>query len=488
MQTDASSCASVWVDTDVSIGLEYFPGVYRDIDDALAMIMLFNSPLVTLRGISATFGNTETKKAYKIACELVEQFGPKGLPVYMGAEQAITKDHLPESDASWAMADALRQAPMTIVSIGSATNVAVLIASHPELVDRIQGLVAMTGSRSMPGEEFIVGPRQRKPFSALNFDVDVEAWRIILASNVPITFVPFSLCHKVWLTGEDARSLEQTGKSGRYLAPHMHRWAREWRELYGSPGFNPFDALASGCLLAPEFFTGEELPVGILEPGQGGNTRDIPCLIVSDSMGNARRALNLQDVNQGFKPYLLELLKGEFTMSAQVLALSHINIVVDDLDKATEFYGRTLGFQMACNADGAIDFPHYCSPAFARDAGFLDGEVDVDVRFLRHPQAGLCLELMRYHTPQGSQEITFHNTNDLGGPRHVALEVADILGVFEHLRKQPDVRMINPSPAYGPPENLALTGISFFYWLDPYGVQWEMEQGRPLGFGREIAG
>jgi hypothetical protein len=21
----------------------------------------------------------------------------------------------------------------------------------------------------------------------------------------------------------------------------------------------------------------------------------------------------------------------------------------------------------------------------------------------------------------------------------------------------------------------------FFYWIDPWGVQWEMEQGRPLG-------
>ena len=478
----------VWIDTDVSIGLEHFPGIYKDIDDALAMIALFNSPLVTVRGISSTFGNTGAKKSYKIACELAEKFGPKGLQVHLGAEEPITGDHLPESDASWAMADALRQGPMTILSIGSATNVAVLIASHPELVDRIDGIVAMAGGRRTPGQEFFVGPRQLKPFTALNFEADVEAWRIILASNVPITFAEFELCHQVWLTEDDARSLEHVGNSGSYLAPHMRRWAREWREFYGSPGFNPFDALASGYLLAPEFFTGEELPVGILEPGQEGNTRDVPCLILSDSMESKRRALYLREVNQGFKPFLMELLKGGFSMCTKLLGFSHINVVVDDIEKATEFYGRTLGFQLAYNADGAIDFQHYTGAAFARDAGFLDGHVDVDVRFLRHPQAGLCLELMRYHTPQGSREIVFRNTNDMGGPRHIALEVADIQGVFEYLRRQPDVRMINPSADYGPPDALGSTGITFFYWLDPYGVQWEMEQGRPLGFGREIAG
>lgn len=483
-----NAAASVWIDTDVSIGLEHFPGFYKDIDDALAMIALFNSPLVEVRGVSSTFGNTGAKKAYAIARELVEKFGPKGLQVHLGAEQAIAKGHLPESDASWAMADALRQAPMTIMSIGSATNVAVLIASHPELVDRIQGIVAMAGARRTPGQDFFVGPRQIKPFTALNFEADVEAWRIILASNVPITFADFEVCHQVWLTEDDARSLEHAGNTGSYLAPHMRRWAREWREFYGSPGFNPFDALAAGYLLAPEFFTAEELPVGILEPGQGGNPRDVPCLIISDAMGSNHRVTYLSAVNQGFTPFLMELLKGGFSMCTKLLAFSHINIVVDDIEKATEFYGRTLGFQMAYNTDGAIDFQHYKDAAFARDAGFLDGVVDVDVRFLRHPQAGLCLELMRYHAPQGSQEIKYHPTNELGGPRHIALEVTDIQSVFEHLKSQPDVRMVSTSKAYGPPETLGMTGIAFFYWLDPYGVQWEMEQGRPIGYGREIAG
>jgi catechol 2,3-dioxygenase-like lactoylglutathione lyase family enzyme len=162
--------------------------------------------------------------------------------------------------------------------------------------------------------------------------------------------------------------------------------------------------------------------------------------------------------------------------------------VVDDLDKATEFYHRTLGFVIACNSDGPINYPHYTSAAFAKDAGFLDGKVDVDIRFLRHPQAGLYLELMVYHTPRGSHRAPEFRINDMGGPRHIALEVTDLAKVFEHLKSQPDVELINTSAKYGPPLPLGTSEISFFYWRDPYGVIWEMETGRPIGYGAEITG
>jgi hypothetical protein len=48
--------------------------------------------------------------------------------------------------------------------------------------------------------------------------------------------------------------------------------------------------------------------------------------------------------------------------------------------------------------------------------------------------------------------------------------------------------MINDSPEYGPPEYLDPVKIKFFYWLDPWGVQWEMEEGRPIGNLRGISG
>ena len=171
-----------------------------------------------------------------------------------------------------------------------------------------------------------------------------------------------------------------------------------------------------------------------------------------------------------------------------VAGISHLNIVVEDIEYATEFYRRTLGFEQAHNARGVMDYPSVTRETFARDAGFLDGKVDVHIRFLKHPTAGIYLELMTYRYPAGSGEVIYRNTNDMGGIRHVALEVSDAVRVFEYLKAQPDVRMINPSPDYGPPEELTPVTIKFFYWLDPWGVQWEMEEGRPIGDARGIVG
>jgi inosine-uridine nucleoside N-ribohydrolase/catechol 2,3-dioxygenase-like lactoylglutathione lyase family enzyme len=486
----------IWIDTDISLGQEHAPGFYKDIDDGLAMIQLFNSRTVDIKGVSTTFGNTDTDSSFRIATELVSKFGPDGLQVYHGSSHPIKNpDKLPVSDGSEALAAALRKERLTILTIGSATNIGVVIKQYPELVDQIERLVAMAGSRTSPKELFIVGPKQEKPFPAMNFEADEEAWRIILASNVPITFVPFHCSKQVHLTVEDSKEVGTGAETGKYLEPYMERWAKQWVREWGAPGFIPFDALASGYLLVPDMFTVETLPVCIKKChnyDEPGILEKLPFkknyLLVNDEFEGCRRVQWCSGVNQEFKPYLISTLKGGWNMAVEALALSHVNIVVDDLDKATEFYGRALGFMIACNKDGKINFPHYKSPAFAKDAGFLDGEVDVDIRFLKHPQAGLYLELMVYHYPEGSQKVPEFNINDMGGPRHVAMEVTDLAKVFEHLKEQPDVQMINPSPKYGPPLPLGKSDVAFFYWRDPYGVIWEMETGRPIGYGAEITG
>jgi catechol 2,3-dioxygenase-like lactoylglutathione lyase family enzyme len=83
----------------------------------------------------------------------------------------------------------------------------------------------------------------------------------------------------------------------------------------------------------------------------------------------------------------------DFTPGRDVQAISHLNVVVDDIEAATEFYGTMLGFEQAANADGPMDYPGVDLASFARDAGFADGRVSLDVRFLTHPEIGLYLEL-----------------------------------------------------------------------------------------------
>lgn len=311
------------------MGLAYPDGSPRDLDDVLALLSLCHSPAITLRGVSATFANTAMDQAFPIAQDLMRRFGPKGVPVVMGSAAPILLDaSRPPSPAARAMASALASGPMTILSLGAATNIAEVLLHFPELAPRIERLVAMTGSRRTPEEEFWAGPSQQTPFTALNFDVDVDAWRVILSSEVPLTLVPFEVCHKVWFTAEhvealashavqaeydnQANKVEHAGKCGAaasYLVPHLRTWERFWVESFESPGFNPFDALASGYLLWPEQFRTETLPVAILEPGEGGNARDIPCLICSEKVPSSRQATNVHDVSPEFMDLLLQSLQ-----------------------------------------------------------------------------------------------------------------------------------------------------------------------------------
>ncbi|CCN72236.1 nucleoside hydrolase [Vibrio nigripulchritudo] len=158
-----------------------------------------------------------------------------------------------------------------------------------------------------------------------------------------------------------------------------------------------------------------------------------------------------------------------------VLGLSHLNVIVKDLkmmDEATDFYKRTLGFRESWSVWLS---PESCEH-FMVDAGFDNSDGRVMVRFLVHPNAQIHLELMYYESPKGCQEITFHNTNDVGGIRHVALAVNNIHQLYDWLKDQDGVRMLNDSP----PQKLTPDPQTFFYWIDPYGVQWEMEEGRPM--------
>ena len=162
-----------------------------------------------------------------------------------------------------------------------------------------------------------------------------------------------------------------------------------------------------------------------------------------------------------------------------IRGLSHASINVPDIDDAIEFYNRTLGFEIMSGGELWGDFIFYNlqNEAFCKDAGFLDGNCTLDAVWLRHPHLNMNLELFRYIYPIPTIRLDDQPaTNDLGGVRHIAISVADVDQAFKYLKQQPDVRMISNDTEYKP---LRMTPLpfKFFYWLDPYGVQWECEEG-----------
>lgn len=183
-----------------------------------------------------------------------------------------------------------------------------------------------------------------------------------------------------------------------------------------------------------------------------------------------------------------------------LIGLGHINVVVDNMDSAISYYTGLF------NAAPVQSFPHFKNKGFAQSAGFVDKpeQVDVSITFLELKGANIFLELMEYHTPKGDV-VTRHNkkANDIGGIGHICIKVNGIDELFEHVKKQHDTQLITDHPDYQPfqispieskdfffydeaveqdsneKNNVCdiIAGISYFYFIDKYGIQWEFEQG-----------
>lgn len=486
----------VWVDTDIAIGSKTGFLHYCDVDDGYAIAALFRAQEVDVVGISSTLGNvSDIAISTRIAREFVSSYGPNSAPVYQGASAPLSgKDGSGEgktasetNEAVEQLAALLKENRLTILCIGAATNIALLLMHHPELAGQIDEIVLVAGRRSID-QHFISGHWQPKPFRDLNFEADPEAYIRLLESSVPLTLVPYEACREMTITPHDLHRLEKANKVGRFLSEHSLGWITEWETVFGLNGFNPFDLVAAGYLIRPDLFTVKHYSAGIESaPDDTDHHHKKTYLVCNDTIRGYRQVKYCTDVDPACKEYLLGRICTH-DMAAFVLGQSHLNIIVDNVDEAETFYRQVLGFEQAYDADGnKMDYQGVEMRAFALDAGLMDGKVKVDVRFLRHPQAGIFLELMVYHEPVGTHVLPPQpKTYDFGGPRHIALEVSNCAEVFAYLDGMEGVTMINTSRDYHP---VKLDGfpITFFYWIDKYGIQWEMEEGRRIGSARGIA-
>lgn len=183
----------------------------------------------------------------------------------------------------------------------------------------------------------------------------------------------------------------------------------------------------------------------------------------------------------------------------KLMGLGHINIVVDSIDLGIKFYQNIFGavpYQI---------FKNFKNIGFAKAAGFLESpeEVELSIAFLNIPNCDLVIELMEYITPKTENEVVKKPVNVISGVRHVALKITDIQQAFNYINKQDGIQLINESIDYRPFKidniesnefsffNLAsennkkekqmtcdiIGNTKYFYFIDKYGVQWELEEG-----------
>ena len=182
------------------------------------------------------------------------------------------------------------------------------------------------------------------------------------------------------------------------------------------------------------------------------------------------------------------------------VGLSHFAVIVPNSIEAVNYYRKLLGFEIQIYPPGHSEYPKPMEfynlqlPEFFAIAG-LDKTGTVDCVWLQHPVIGLTLEIFAYHSPVGEQTFHRRGPNAMGGIGHIALEVLDANKAYHVLRKKAETDptleinfMLEDSLKQdGPPDlpaEISLPGgfsgqrVSFFYFTDRYGVQWEFESGR----------
>lgn len=299
----------VWIDTDPAIGEPE-----RDVDDGLALVQAFHSPELDIRGVSVVFGNAELVRGLPIARRLAHDFGPPRLKVFRGAAKASGAPV--ETDASRALAAALRVSPLTILALGPVTNIATVLEAHPELAGRVTRIIAVAGRR--PGQRFTTGTANAAGHRDFNFELDPRGFQVLLDARVAIVLAPFEISSKVWIKSADLDRLAASpSPAARALAPPSRSWLAMWGRLFKVDGFNPFDTLAVGYAISPDGFACEALGARIetladdvTEPGvQGVKVDRKPYLLASNTFGaDAPRVTYCSTAPAGFKDDLLRRL------------------------------------------------------------------------------------------------------------------------------------------------------------------------------------
>lgn len=251
----------VILDTDPAIG--YF---MKDIDDGLAMAVLLNSPEIELFGICSSYGNHNQSKTYAKAVEIVELAG-SSVPVFRGAERPGEYGQTP---ASAFIRDTVLSAPgeVTIVAIGTTTNLAAAITSDPEVGPAVKAVISMGGAMK---EKFLGLPVNK--YFELNWSSDAEATITVVESVPEFVMISMDLCMEVIFTKKEFKRFKAEAPFLRdYLAKEIKPWLKLNRLLFKSEhgrGFYPWDVLAVEYLLEPEIFEPNPVKLKVIPEARG---------------------------------------------------------------------------------------------------------------------------------------------------------------------------------------------------------------------------
>ena len=250
-------------------------------DDAIALILALASPELKVLAVTTSAGNQTPDKTLNNALRILTLLGRDDIPVAAGAPKPLAREliiadnvhgesgldgpTLPDPafapvamTALELMAKCLRESPepVTLVPTGPLTNIALLLAAHPELKFKIARIVLMGGA---------AGPGNWTPAAEFNIYVDPEAADMVFKSGLPITMCGLDVTHEAQVMDEDIERVRAiTNPVAQCVAGLLDFFMIYHRDpKWGFAGAPLHDPCTIAWLLAPALFHGVECRVDI---------------------------------------------------------------------------------------------------------------------------------------------------------------------------------------------------------------------------------
>ena len=235
-------------------------------DDAIALMLALASPEVELLGVTTVAGNQTLEKTTANAIRVLDRLGRDEVPVAAGADRPLARERrlgadvhgesgldgpdLPppsrapvrEHAIDWIASTLAAHGPATLVPTGPLTNIALLLARHPELHPRIERIVLMGGA---------IGEGNVTPAAEFNIWVDPEAARRVFSSGLDVTMVGLDVTHKALMRQAHADRLAGAGVAGKLVADLYAYYSRHHRRRYAWEGAPIHDAVAVAHVIDP---------------------------------------------------------------------------------------------------------------------------------------------------------------------------------------------------------------------------------------------
>ena len=225
-----------------------------DVDDALALAMLFGSPDVELLGVTTVYGDVTVRA--QIARRLARLAGRDALPVVPGAGEPLsgaeawwagfegrlyadlgTEAFVEDMTATEFLVETVLSHPgeVCVVAIGPLTNIALALRADPGFAQAVRRL-------------YVMGGRFDRPEPEHNFKSDITAADEVFRSGIPATVVGLEITTQARIEPDHLTQIAPAGALGRQLEAEVHQW---W-DFAGKRWNNPHDPLAVLAMLRPD--------------------------------------------------------------------------------------------------------------------------------------------------------------------------------------------------------------------------------------------